>query len=556
MAKNSNTTKTNKNVKNGKVKLIFLGGVGEIGKNMTCLECGDSLIVIDAGLSFPSESMMGIDYVIPDYNYLLQNSHKLKGIVITHGHEDHIGALSVILKELNVPVYGSRLAIALVQHKLDEAKIKGAKLRTVVNGDQIDFGPFQVEFISMTHSTTGCFALSINSPVGTIFHTGDFKIDHTPVDKKTVDLARIAEIGSKGVHLLLMDSTNVERSGYSMSETKVFNSLDNIFSQNTTKRIIVATFASNIHRVQQIINCAIKHGRRVAYSGRSMENIAEIAYTIGELRYPPDTIVDIEKIGKIPEDKICIITTGTQGEPFSALTRMSQDNFKAVKIGENDTVIFSSSAIPGNEKLIYTVINNLYKRGAEVIYRTLEDIHVSGHACKEELRLMFALLKPKYFIPVHGEYRHLRQHIKLAKEMGIHEANTVLPEHGMVLYAAKNGLRKAEIMPLANIYVDGASLPEEAALMLKDRRHLACDGIVVAIVTTSSCESNAPIIISRGITIPEAMAEEMRQNILVEMNTGEFDASGLKQSIRKIVTKTIDKQLKKKPMVIPIVIET
>lgn len=552
--------KTNKKSggKAAKVKIIFLGGVGEIGKNMTCLECSESIIIIDSGMTFPNEEMPGIDYIIPDYNYLVQNKAKIKGILITHGHEDHIGALPIILKDLKVPVFGSRLSLALIEHKLEEAKIKNADLRPVFNGDNLHLGAFDVEFLSITHSIAGAFALSISSPVGKIFHTGDFKIDHTPVDKRPTDLARLAEIGREGVHLLMMDSTNVERSGYSLSESKVFNSMDNLFTQHSTKRIIVATFASNIHRVQQIINCAVKHGRKVAFSGRSMLNIAEIAFTLGELKYPLDAIVEIEKIGKIPYDKLCIISTGTQGEAMSALTRMSNNSFKQVVIGENDTVIMSSSSIPGNERMIYNVINNLYKRGAEVIYHSLEDIHVSGHAFKEELRLMFALLKPKFFIPVHGEYRHLRRHVMLAKEMGIPEANTMLPELGLVMYVAKNGLKKAEIMPMVNNFVDGLGMADEPALLLRDRRTLAGDGFVVAIVMTKTFELNPPIIFSRGLRLSDEMTEDIKKNIFVELSNadGDFEVTSFKQQIRKLMSRTIEKTMKKKPMVIPIIIET
>ncbi|MFW5780439.1 MAG: ribonuclease J, partial [Bacillota bacterium] len=399
--------------KQNKLKVIFLGGVGEIGKNMTLLEYGDHILVIDAGMSFPTEQMPGIDYVIPDYNYLTQNKEKVCGIIVTHGHEDHIGALPFLLKEINVPIYGSNLALALLQHKLDEAKIKNIKTNIVSDSDTINSGCFNVEFIQVNHSIAGAYALSIKTPKGTILFSGDFKIDHTPIDKKPINLTRMAEIGKKGVLLLMMDSTNVERDGFSMSEINVYRNLDDIFSDNIGKRIIVATFASNIHRVQQIINCALKHNRKVAFSGRSMIKIAEIAHSLGELKYPSDKIVDISKIDKIPYDKLCIVSTGTQGEPMSALTRMSQNEFKKVVISEKDTVILSASAIPGNEKLVYNVINNLYKMGADVIYQSLSDVHVSGHACKEELKIMFSLIKPKFFMPIHGEYRHLKQHVQL-----------------------------------------------------------------------------------------------------------------------------------------------
>lgn len=544
--------------KGKKVKIIFLGGVGEIGKNMTCLEYGGDIIVIDAGLTFPGEQTPGIDYIIPDFNYLLQNAGKVKGFLLTHGHEDHIGALPMILKSLNVPVYGSRLTLGLLRHKLDEAKIKDANLCPVSGLDCIKLGAFGVEFLSITHSVAGALALSITTPAGTIFHTGDFKIDHTPVDGKTVDLPRIAEIGKAGVRLLMMDSTNVERSGYSLSESKVFRSLDNIFSQHENKRIIVATFSSNVHRVQQIIDCAVKHGRRVAFSGRSMTNVTEIAHTLGELKFNRDIIVDLEKSSKVPYDKICIIATGTQGEEMSALTRMSNDNFKQVVIGSNDTVIMSSSAIPGNERMIYNVINNLAKRGAQVIYHSLEDIHASGHACKEELKLMFALLKPQFFIPVHGEYRHLKEHIQLAAEMGIAEEYTLMPELGMVAYLSKSSLKKAEIMPTMSNFVDGGGVADEPAALMRDRRTLAADGFVVAIIMTKTFELNPPIILSRGVRLSDELVEEIKSGISAAIATadGDYEITALKQHIRKLVFKTVEKKTKKKPMIIPIIIET
>lgn len=439
-----------------KLKIIFLGGIGEIGKNLTVFEYGDDIMILDAGMSFPnSEEMPGIDYVIPDFSYLTQNKEKIRGIVLTHGHEDHIGAVPYILDRFDIPVYGSNLTLALLDHKLKERKMNNCTLNVVDNADIVKLGVFKVEFIQVTHSIAGAFALAIETPKGIIFHTGDFKIDHTPIDKHCTDLGRIAELGQKGVLLLMQDSTNVERPGFSMSEKNVGLSLDNIFAQNIKKRLIVATFASNVHRVQQIINCALKYNRKIAFSGRSMINVAEIASKIKELSFPIDQIVEIEKSNKVPYDRLCIITTGTQGEPESALTRMSNSDFKKVNINESDTVVMSSSPIPGNEKMIYTVINNLYRKGADVIYKALADVHVSGHACQEELKLIFSLIKPKYFIPVHGEYRHLKQHIALAKNLGIPEANTLIPELGSVIGVDKGGLTRIEMVQAGNVFKIG-----------------------------------------------------------------------------------------------------
>lgn len=536
---------------------MFLGGVGEIGKNMTLFEYGNHILVVDAGMSFPSDQMPGIDFVIPDYNYLIQNESKVAGIVVTHGHEDHIGALPFVLRDLDVPVYGSKLALAMVGHKLEEARIKNKKLNTVNEGDVINVGCFQVEFIRVNHSTTGCYALCITTPRGVIFFTGDFKIDHTPIDNKPIDLTRIAEIGKSGVMLLMMDSTNAERSGFSMSERCVYKNLDNLFAQNLDKRIIVATFASNIHRVQQIINCAVKYNRKIAFSGRSMINIAEMAYTIGELKYPREAIVDIDKIGKIPYDKLCIISTGTQGEPMSALTRMSQNDFRKVVINEKDTVILSASAIPGNEKLIYNVINNLYRMGADVIYQSISEIHVSGHACREELKLMFSLIKPSFFIPIHGEYRHLKQNISLAKEMGIPEANCIIPELGYSVDVDKKGIVRSDNVPSGNILVDGSVVTDDSEMLLRDRRHLAGDGFVITIISKNSLEINPPILIARGLSIPDKLSDDLRESMIKELTKDKVDddIQGIKQMLRKLIAKSLLKELKKKPMIIPIIIE-
>ncbi len=543
-----------------RIKIGFLGGIGEIGKNMTFIEYGDDIIVVDAGLSFPNpEETPGIDYVIPDYTYLKNNASKVRALFITHGHEDHIGAIPFFLKDVDVPVYGSPLALGLLNEKLSEAKIRSAKLRAVKDRENVNAGKFTVEFVRVTHSIAGSYALSITTPKGVIFMTGDFKIDHTPIDGNRTDLARISEIGAKGVLLLMMDSTNVERSGYSMSERNVYKALEFQFDQNRDKRIIVATFASNIHRVQQIIDCAVRHNRKIAFSGRSMIKIAEIAKQLGELSYDDDKVVDIEKINKIPYDRVCIISTGTQGEPMSALTRMSNDDFKKVIISDLDTVILSSSPIPGNERLIYNVINKLCQKGATVVYQALSEIHVSGHACKEELKLMFSLLRPKYFMPIHGEYRHLKMHKDLAMTMGIPEANIVIPELGNVIEVDKSGLRKGNNVPAGSTMLDGSIMAENSEMLLRDRKLLGVDGFLIAIVSIEFDDDNqpiAPIIITRGINVNEAFSEELKEDINAELVRGTFnemDLNGSKQFLRKMLAKKLQAKLKKRPMIIPII---
>lgn len=547
--------------KKSKLKLIFLGGVGEIGKNMYALEYGDHILVVDSGMSFPdSELMPGIDYVIPDYNYLVANKSKIRGIVLTHGHEDHIGALPFLLKEIEAPLYGSNLTLALVEHKLKEHKIRGVKTYVAKDREAFTIGCFRVEFVRVTHSIAGAFALSIETPQGVVFFTGDFKIDHTPVDGKTIDLARIAEIGTRGVLLMLQDSTNVERDGFSMSERRVGQSLENIFSQNTHKRLIIATFASNIHRVQQIINCALKYNRKIAFSGRSMINIAEIAAKIEELNYPADSVVDIEKIGGIPYDRLCIISTGTQGEQDSALARMAQDDFKRVTISSTDTVVLSSSPIPGNEKGIYKVINNLCRKGADVIYQSLTDVHVSGHACREELKMMMALVKPKYFIPIHGEYRHLKQHAELGMRMGIPKANILIPELGNVIEVSKAGLKKLEPVRAGSVMLDGSAASDNVDMVVRDRLQLAEDGFVVAIVIVSATgePTVTPNIIMRGISVPDNVYDDMKDTIVNRLRDGsyrELDGAELNRTVRKLLAKILFNRLKKRPMIVPVIVE-
>lgn len=543
------------------LKIAFLGGVGEIGKNMTAIEYNNNIIVVDAGLSFPDmDEMPGIDYVIPDFSYLVQNKNKIKGIVLTHGHEDHIGALPYVLKEIHVPVYGSNFSIALVQHKLREHRLKEVQTNIVDDNKRVfDIGCFKVEFVRVTHSIAGAYAIAITTPKGVIFFTGDYKIDYTPVDGRPIDLARIAQIGKEGVLLMLQDSTNVERQGYSMSERSVGQKLDDLFYQNMHKRIIVATFSTNIHRVQQIINCCIKYNRRIAFSGRSMINIADIAHKLKEMNYPRDSIVDLSKINSIPYDKICIISTGTQGEPESALTRMSKDENKKVTISDTDCVIFSSSPIPGNEKMIYNVINNLCKKGADVIYKDLSEVHVSGHACIEELKTMISLVKPRYFIPVHGEYRHLKQHIDLAVTLDINKENTLIPEIGDIVEVSKQGLKKVEKLSGGRIMLDG-SFVESSDMILRDRKNLSEDGFVIVIlnVGASGQLESEPNFETRGLTISKNVEEQIKNRVKQSFATGEFrdmTVNEIRAYVRKSIARDLEKKLKKHPIILPIIFE-
>ena len=424
------------------LKVRFLGGVGEIGKNMTALEYGKDIIVIDSGITFPTADMPGIDLVAPDVSYLVQNKDRIRGIVLTHGHEDHIGGLPYLLKEINVPVYGTKLTLMLCEHKLKEQKIRDYSLNCVKTSSAVKLGVFSIEFIHVNHSIPGSCALAITTPVGIVFHSGDFKIDLTPINGQMIDMTRISEIGKRGVTLLLCESTNVEQEGYTMSEHVVGETLDRLFADNVKRRIIVATFATNVHRIQQIIDLAVKHKRKVAFSGRSMLNVVEAACKVGEITIPENVVIDIERIKNVADKDLVIISTGSQGEPMSALTRMASGDYNQVQVGSNDTIIISASPIPGNEKSVYQVINNLYKKGAEVVYKSITKIHVSGHACQEELKILHTLLKPKFFIPVHGEYRHLKKHCKLAREIGMKEGNMIIAEIGDTVELTEKTMKK------------------------------------------------------------------------------------------------------------------
>ncbi|HBM74490.1 MAG TPA: ribonuclease J [Clostridiaceae bacterium] len=551
--------------KKEKLKIIPLGGLGEIGKNMTVVEYKNDLIVIDCGLMFPEEEMLGIDIVIPDITYLIKNKDKIRAIVLTHGHEDHIGALPYVLKQINVPVYGTKLTLGLVENKLKEHGIlKDADLRCVKYGDVVKLGNIEVEFIRTSHSIADSAALAIKTPIGTIVHTGDFKIDYTPIDGDVIDLARFAELGKAGVLLLMADSTNIERPGYTMSERTVGETFQNIFKQ-AKGRIIVATFASNIHRVQQIINAAVSYNRKVAVSGRSMVNVVDVATNLGYLNIPDGTLIDIGDINHYPENKIVIITTGSQGEPMSALVRMSTSEHKQVDIIPGDMVIISANPIPGNEKLVYRVINQLFKRGADVIYKDLADVHVSGHACQEELKLIHTLVKPKYFIPVHGEYRHLKQHALLAQKLGMKEENIFLLDNGSVLEIDRKTARVAGSVTAGQVLVDGLGVGDVGNIVLRDRKHLSQDGILTVVVTLSKETGGViagPDIISRGfVYVRESedlmdKAKEIVKDTLSKCEEKQItDWATIKSNIKESLRGFLYEKTKRKPMILPIIME-
>lgn len=468
-----------------KVKVMALGGLNEIGKNMTVIEYKDEIVVIDAGLSFPEDEMLGVDIVIPDITYLLKNKDKVKGIFITHGHEDHIGALPYILKKIDVPVYGTRFSIGLIEAKLKEHKLNNVKLNVVTPKQTVKLKNISVEFIKNNHSIPGSCSLAVHTEQGVIFHTGDFKIDLTPIDGDVMDIHRICELGSSGVLLMLADSTNVEKPGFTMSERTVGAGLDDLFRKANGSRIIVATFASNVHRLQQIINMAVKFNRKVAISGRSMVNVIGVARELGYLDMEDETLIDLNDISKYDDNELVIITTGTQGEPMSALARMSSSEHKKVEIKKGDLVIISAHPIPGNEKLISKVINLLFERGARVVYNDLADIHVSGHAAQEDLKLINRMVKPKFFMPVHGEFRMLKRHAALAGELGMPEQNVFVMQTGQVLELDRNSAKITNTVPTGNVLVDGLGVGDVGNIVLRDRKHLSEDGLMIVVVTIS-----------------------------------------------------------------------
>ncbi len=555
------------NVKNKKpsvkpLKVIFLGGVGEIGKNMTAIECGDDIIVIDAGAIFPTDETPGFDLIVPDVTYLVENAKKVRGLILTHGHEDHIGSVPYLLKELKIPVAGTKLTLALVDNKLREHRINDAKEITLSPGKAVQMGCFKILPVNVNHSIAGSLAFAIETPYGTIFHSGDFKIDLTPVAGEPIDLKTISDIGSSGVLLYMGESTNIERAGYTMSETVVGNTLDRLFEENAGRRIIVATFASNVHRLQQIIDIAVRHKRKVALSGRSMHNVLEAAEKIGEIRIPEGALVDISKIKNMRDGEITVISTGSQGEPMSALTRMANGDSAQVTVGKNDTVIISATPIPGNEKLVYRVINNLYRLGAEVVYESLENIHVSGHACREEHKIMHRLLKPQYFIPVHGEYRHLKKHLQLANSLGMPENKMFIPEIGNCIEVTKNGLRRVASVQAGSRLIDGEGIEDEnQSMVIEDRLRLSEEGLFIVSVAVSNGEVvGEPAVTARGFVFDfhRDYNKEIREVIIraiegYDLSRGTVDE--LKKQIRKNLRNYLMKKTKQSPMIVPVVVE-
>jgi len=547
-------------------KIIPLGGLQEIGKNMTVYEYGQDIIIIDCGLAFPEDNMLGIDLVIPDISYLEKNKERIKGLVVTHGHEDHIGAIPYFLKQINVPIYTTRLTAGLIKNKLEEHKlVKSTKLKIINPGQTITLGKMRIEFIRVCHSIPDSVALAIHTHTGTIIHTGDFKVDHTPIDGQKMNIGRFAELGNKGVLALLSDSTNAERKGYTMSESSVGEVFDKLFV-NCTKRIVVATFASNVHRVQQIVNSAVKYGRKIAVCGRSMINMIDTARELGYIDVLDNVFIDIEMIKQYTDDKLVIITTGSQGEEMSALTRMANGDHKKVEITPNDLIIISASPIPGNEKLVSKVIDDLMKIGAEVVYSALEDIHVSGHACAEELKLMLSLTRPKYFIPIHGEYRHIQHHADHARKVGMEKENIFLMTNGRVLEIdAEQNAKLTGTVPFGKVLVDGLGVGDVGNIVLRDRQHLSQDGLIVIVVTMDSSTGtviSGPDIISRGFVYvreSDNLMDEVKKLIKEELNKCEEnhikDWGTIKSTLKDELRDYLYQKTKRNPMILPIITE-
>lgn len=547
------------------LKIIPLGGLGEIGKNITAIEYKDEIIVIDCGISFPDEDMYGIDLVIPDIKYLLDNKNKVKGLFLTHGHEDHIGAIPYILKQINIPVYGTKLTIGLVKNKLKEHNmLSKSNLNSIRPGELIKLDELAIEFIRVTHSIAESCALAIHTPIGTVLHTGDFKIDYTPIDGKVMDLNRIAQLGQEGVLLLMADSTNVERAGHSLSEKIIGETLNRIIS-NAKGRVIVATFASNIHRMQQIADASMIYDRKIVFSGRSMENISNVAMDLGYLHIPEESIIGIEDLNRYPSDKITIITTGSQGEPMAGLSRIAYGSHRHISIEQDDLFIISASPIPGNDKLVSRVINQLYRKGVEVIYEDLEEIHVSGHAYKEELKLIHTLVRPKYFMPVHGEYRHLKHHSDLALKLGMDKSNVFTLETGQVLEISQDKAIATEKVHTGVVFVDGIGVGDVGNIVLRDRRDLARDGmvtIVVAINKETYSIVSGPDIITRGFIyaresedLINKIKDVAKEEIEICLGNNILEWQVLKGRVRKSVEQLLYHKTKRRPSVFPIIMD-
>ena len=552
--------------KKSSLKIIPLGGLHEIGKNITVFEYEDEMIVVDCGLSFPEDDMLGVDLVIPDITYLVKNQEKLKGMVITHGHEDHIGGIPYFLKQINTPIYATRLAAGLISNKLEEHKLlRSTEMHIVTQGETIQLGKnFKVEFIRSSHSIPDSVMLAITTPAGTILHTGDFKVDYTPIDGQLMDFGRIAELGNKGILALMSDSTNAERKGFTMSESSVGELFDTVF-QNCSKRIVVATFASNVHRIQQIVNSAIKYNRKIAVCGRSMINIINTSIELGYIKCPDNIFIDIDMIGTYTDEQLVIITTGSQGEPMSALTRMAAGDHRKITITPNDLIIISATPIPGNEKYVSKVIDDLMQLGAEVVYSALANVHVSGHACQEEQKLIMALAKPKYFIPVHGEYRQLRAHADTAKLMGISESNIFMLTNGRVLEMNEDECKFNGSVPSGRVLVDGLGVGDVGNIVLRDRQHLAQDGLIVIVLTMDSQTGEVvagPDVISRGFVYvreSENLMDDVKSVVRHEVakceERGIRDWTTIKSTIKENLRDYLFIKTKRNPMIIPIIME-
>ncbi len=556
------TRKNTKKLNTEKVKVIPLGGIGEIGKNMTVVEYGDDIIVIDCGLGFPDDDMPGIDLVIPETSYLEKNASRVKGILITHGHEDHIGAIPYVLRVLNVPIYGTKLSLGIIEGKLMEHGLeKQADMRCVEAGDTVKIGAFSVEFIHVNHSIADACAIAVTSPAGTLLFTGDFKIDLTPIQGGPIDLTRFGELGKQGVLALFCESTNAERPGYTMSELTVGKSFENIFL-GCNKRIVIATFSSNVHRVQQIINCSHRYGRKVAVTGRSMQNIVEVATRLGYMDIPKGTLIELSDMKKYKPEQVTLVTTGSQGESMSALYRMAYSDHDRVTLGDTDLVVISANAIPGNEKLVTNIINELLKKGVTVLNDAVADVHVSGHACREDLKMMHVLTKPKYFIPIHGEYKHLKAHYELAKELGENPSNILIPELGKVIEISEEKMEVTGSVPAGKVLVDGFGVGDVGNIVLRDRRHLALDGliVVVAAVDIDAGEIvSGPDIVSRGFVYvreAEELMDEVRTiasetlQICLDKNMKEWNA--IKGKVKDELTEFLYARTKRKPMILPV----
>ncbi len=548
------------------IKISFLGGLNEVGKNMTLFEYGEDMFLVDCGLAFPDQDMLGVDLVLPDFTYVERNADRIRGIVITHGHEDHIGGLPYLLKVLNVPVYGTNLTIGLIQGKLREhGLLNSATLNVIKPGDVITLGGFTVEAIHVNHSIPDALGLAIRCEGGTIVHTGDFKIDTTPIDGGMMDLGRLAEIGQEGVLCLMSDSTNAERPGFTESERKVGESFETLFRKAGNNRIIVATFSSNIHRVQQIMNVAESLGRKVALVGRSLENVVNISAELGYLNIPEGIVIDINMINRYPADKLVIITTGSQGEPMSALTRMAFSDHRKVEIHPNDYVIISATPIPGNEKTVSRVVNELMKLGADVVYERMYDVHVSGHACQEELKMIMGIVKPKYFIPVHGELKHLRKHAGLALNVGIPKENILIADNGRVAEISKKTLKCTSTVPAGRVFVDGYGVGDVGSVVLRDRKHLAQDGLVIVAVCIDRENGDivsGPDVVTRGFVyvkeseeLINAAREVAVRAIEAQTDGGYFDWNSIKASLRDEISHLMYERTKRSPMILPVIME-